>query len=343
MMQKRLISIEFATLLYMLAYLPYVVLTRMLATTADPQMGRSLTGLEILPAMMITGAVFTYAFMLVAGWGRGVHKVAIAGLRIPFATKWTFWSGVFTALILVTVPLSYTFENVSIPFMQLLMRGDLLIIAPLVDAVSGRRVRWWSWTALVLVGVAMLVNFQARGGLGLPPLAIATIILYTFGYFGRLFIMSKVSKNDDPDQLKRFFSEEKIVAFPVALIAMGAIALLSDTKQAAELAWGFTQIWGNAQLIYIAVCGAMVCATGVMSAIILLDGRENSFCVPLERSASILAGVGGSVLLAVWLGGRMPSAPEFFGAAVLIVALVILSTAPRAARRREILKEAVSE
>lgn len=342
-MQKRLISIEFATLLYVGAYLPYVVLTRMLATTPDPALGRPLTGLEILPAMMLTGGLATYAFMLFAGWARGVNKVAIAGLRIPFATKWTFWSGVFTALILVTVPLSYTFENVSIPFMQLLMRGDLLVIAPLVDAVSGRRVRWWSWTALVLVGAAMLVNFQARGGLGLPPLAIATIILYTFGYFGRLYIMSKVSKNDDAEQLKRFFSEEKIVAFPVALIAMGSIALLSDTKQAAELAWGFSGIWGNPQLVYIAVCGAMVCATGVVSAIILLDGRENSFCVPLERSASILAGIGGSILLAVWFGGKMPSNAEFFGAAVLIVALIVLSVAPRAAMRREMVKEAASE
>jgi hypothetical protein len=340
---KRLISIEFATLLYALAYLPYVVITRMLATTADPSLGRPLTGLEILPAMMITGALATYAFMLWSGWAKGVNRVRLGGVSIPFATKWTFWSGVFTALILVTVPLSYTFENVSVPFMQLLMRGDLLIIAPIVDSLFGRRVRWWSWTALLLVGVAMLVNFQARGGLGLPPIAIATILLYTFGYFGRLYIMSKVSKNDDPATLRRFFSEEKIVAFPVALIAMGAIAAIGGTEQAREMAWGFTQIWSNPQLIYIAICGAMVCLTGVFSAIILLDGRENSFCVPLERTASILAGVAGSILLALWLGGKMPSTAEFFGAGVLIVALVILSLAPRSAARREMAKGAASE
>lgn len=342
-MRKQLIGIEAATLLYAAAYLPYVVVTRMLATTPDPALGRPLTGLEILPAMMITGGIATYAFMLAFGWGRGVHRISIGGISLPFASKWTFWSGIFTALILVTVPLSYTFEKVSVPFMQLLMRGDLLIIAPLVDSLSGRRVRWWSWSALALVGVAMLVNFSARGGLNLPPLAIATIALYTLGYFGRLYIMSRVSKNDDPAMLRRFFSEEKIVAFPFALIVMGGIAAFGTGGQARELGWGFTAIWSNPQLLWIAFCGAMVCATGVLSAIILLDGRENSFCVPLERSASILAGVAGSVLLALWVGGKMPSQAEFFGAAVLIVALVILSVAPRASQRREALKEAAAE
>lgn len=40
--------------------------------------------------------------------------------------------------------MSFSFQGVSIPYVQLLMRGDILIIAPLVDIVFGRRVRWWS-------------------------------------------------------------------------------------------------------------------------------------------------------------------------------------------------------
>lgn len=342
-MPKRWISIEMAVLLYTLAYLPYVVITRMLSTSSDANVGRPLTGLEILPAMLIAGAVTTYGFMLLSGWGRGVARVKVAGISIPFATCWTFWSGVFTALVLVTVPLSYTFENVSVPFMQLLMRGDVLIIAPLVDLISGRRVRWWSWVALALVGFGMAVNFQARGGLHLPVMAIVAIVLYTIGYFGRLFIMSKIAKNDDPELLRRFFSEEKIIGFPVAIGAMALIAFTGNSPQARELAWGFTGIWTSPQLIWVAIAGLMVCFTGVTAAVILLDGRENSYCVPLERSASILAGIGGSVVLALWLGGRMPTQAEFFGAGVLIVAMFVLSLAPRAAARREALKEAAAE
>ena len=41
-------------------------------------------------------------------------------------------TGIGTALVLFTVPLSFTIEGVSIPFIQLLMRGDVLVIATFI-------------------------------------------------------------------------------------------------------------------------------------------------------------------------------------------------------------------
>jgi drug/metabolite transporter (DMT)-like permease len=275
-----------------------------------------------------------------------VAQVRLGPVKLPLATKWTAASGVCTALILVTVPLSYTFQDVSIPFMQLLMRGDILIIAPVVDLLMRRRVHWWSWAALGLVGVALVVTLSARGGLKLPPLAIATIVVYTIGYFGRLWIMSRVSKDDDPVRLRAFFSEEKIVAFPVAILMLLAVVAFGG-RQGAELSWGFVTVWTRPEMLLISLCGLMVCLTGVFSAFILLNARENSYCVPLERSASILAGIFGSVLLAVFLGGRMPSGAEFAGAGLLIVAVTLLWLGPRLAAdrasRRTGAKEAKSD
>jgi hypothetical protein len=322
-------SLELATLLYALAYLPYIVLTRMMATVPAADLGRPLTGLEILPAMLITGAMATYLFMWVAGWMRDVTRVRVFGVSIPLADRWTALSGLCTAVILFSVPLSYTFTNVSIPFIQLLMRGDLLLIAPVVDLVAGRRVRWWSWTALALVAFAMLIGFHARGSLGLPPLALFTVLVYTIAYFCRLWVMTKVAKNDDPNLLKRFFSEEKIVAFPLAILMLALLTLAGGSDQSGELRRGFIDVWTSDQIGYIAFCGAMVCLTGVFSAVILLDRRENSFCVPLERSASILAGIAGSVVLALAWAAKMPSVGEFVGAALLIVAICTLSFGPR--------------
>lgn len=341
----RRMPIELATLGYILAYLPYVVLTRHLSTSPSGVDGRTLTGLEILPGMLISGAVFSLGFIWLVGWNRHVTHVKVGPLRIPFADRWTLASGVCTALILVTVPLSYTFQNVSIPFMQLLMRGDILIIAPVVDLMSRRRVHWWSWAALAIVGFALFVTLWERGGLNLPWLAIVTIVVYTIGYFGRLWIMSKRSKDDDPEKLRRFFSEEKIVAFPVAITLLFVVSLLGG-PQGRELSWGFTQVWTHPQLAFIAATGLMVCLTGVFSGFILLDARENSYCVPLERSASILAGVFGSALLALFLGGRMPSLAEFAGAGLLILAVTLLWLGPRlrnGARARAELLEAKRE
>ena len=47
--------------------------------------------------------------------------------------------GIGTAMVLFTVPLSFTIPDVSIPFIQLLMRGDILIIAPVVLAAALQR------------------------------------------------------------------------------------------------------------------------------------------------------------------------------------------------------------
>jgi hypothetical protein len=333
-MTYRRFPIELATLGYVLAYLPYVVLTRQISTQPSAGLGRAMTGLEILPAMMVTGMVFSLGFIWLVGWSRHVTRVKVGPVRLPLARKWTALSGVCTALILVTVPLSYTFQDVSIPFMQLLMRGDILIIAPVVDLLSRRKVHWWSWAALALVAVALWITLSARGGLKLPPLAIVTIIVYTIGYFGRLWIMSKVSKDDDPEKLRGFFSEEKIVGFPAAILMLAAVLVLGGT-QGEQLRWGFTQVWATPQFPMIAACGLMVCLTGVFSGFILLDKRENSYCVPLERSASILAGIAGSVILAVFLGGKMPSNAEFMGAGLLVVAVTLLWLGPRLAAGRK--------
>ena len=185
--------IELLAFFYFLAYIPYAVLTRWFATIPYPPLGRALTGLEVLPAATIMSGVFTYLFVWLAGWAREAHHVRLGGGGWPWPTRWTTLSGIGTALLLFTVPLSFTFKGVSIPFMQLLMRGDVLIIAPAVDLMSGRRVRWYSWVALVLVAAGLAFTIRARGGLYLPPLAVLTVVLYTVGYSVRLWVMTRVA------------------------------------------------------------------------------------------------------------------------------------------------------
>jgi hypothetical protein len=132
--------------------------------------------------------------------------------------------------------------------------------------------------------------------------------------------------------MRRFFSEEKIVGFPAALLMLASVWALGG-PQSEELHRGFTQLWTSQQTLMITACGLMICLTGVFSGLILLDKRENSYCVPLERSASILAGIIGSVLLAVFLGGKMPSPAEFTGAGLLMLAISLLWVGPRLAAR----------
>jgi drug/metabolite transporter (DMT)-like permease len=330
---KRPFPLEGVILLYFLSYLPNVIVTKLVTSQVHPGLGRPLTGLETLPASLIVSLVTTYAFIWLSGWHRDAHGVIVLGRRIPVPTRYTLLSGVGTALVLFTVPLSFTFVGVSIPFIQLLMRGDILLIAPIVDLIFGRQVRWWSWTALAMVAAALVITLRARGGLDLPPLAILAVILYTIGYFVRLAVMTKVSKTGDPGSVRRYFVEEKIFALPLSVAILAALSASGFGSQSGELEYGFIGVWSDPVILPLIGIGITLTIISIFAIVILLDARENAYCVPLERAASLVAGVGASILLA-WLWGlKMPSPAELTGAAILIAAIVLLSVAPRLSRR----------
>lgn len=328
------LPLEMTLVFYMLAYIPSIILTKLTTSQTVAAFGRPLNGLETLPSTLIINMVLTLAFFWISGWHRDARSVPVGPVRVPVPTKYTFLSGIGTSLILFTVPLSFTIEGVSIPFMQLLMRGDILIIAPIIDLMFGRKVRWWSWAALVMVCVALFVVVKERGNLYLPPLAIATIVLYTLGYFMRLAVMTKVSKDGDEASVRRYFVEEKIVALPMSIIALGLLSATGIGKQAGQLANGFIHVWSDPVIWYLIGNGVLLTLISIASAVILLDKKENSYCVPLERSASLLAGViAAAVMAAIW-GLKPPTEAEYWGAGILITAIFILSLAPKFSKVR---------
>jgi hypothetical protein len=324
------------SLFYMASYVPYITITRLLATTPAAELQRPLTGMEILPASLILSAVWTYLFVWRAGWWRAAHTTHVMGLQLPRPTRWTALSGVGTALILFTVPLSFTFEGVSIPFMQLLMRGDLLLIAPLVDLLGRRKVRWYSWGALVLVALAMLVAVGERRGFQLPLLAWVTLVLYTLGYFVRLYVMTRIAKTGTSESIQMYFVEEKLVGIPLALLFLALLSGLADGKAGQQLSFGFVQVWTSSQIAAISVLSILLFVVSIFSVVILLDKRENSFCVPMERSASILAGVIGTFVLATFFGAKAPTSAELLGALLLTAAITMLSVGPIVDARRAV-------
>jgi drug/metabolite transporter (DMT)-like permease len=212
------------------------------------------------------------------------------------------------------------------------MRGDILLVAPLVDLLNRRKVRWYSWAALILTSVGLAIAVQARGNLNLPPLCWVVIGLYTLGYFGRLAVMTKTAKTGAPDELRRYFVEEQTVAAPVALILLVVLSLLDFGVSGGAVRLGFVGVWTSSALAPLAGLGVALFVISLLAVAILLDRRENTYCVPLERSASILAGIVAAFVLSLAFGQAPPKQAELIGAGLLVASIGLLTVGPRLGR-----------
>ena len=149
---------------YFACYVPYSALTKALSSgllsrhDAGQSRVRALAGHQ--PGLAARNVRLHHGHGLVEAT---LGAARSSGRSLPFPGVWTFLSGICTAGIIATTTLAYTFSGVSIVFMMLLMRGGVLVIAPLVDFASRRKVRGFSWLALALSLSALFVAFFGVG------------------------------------------------------------------------------------------------------------------------------------------------------------------------------------
>lgn len=320
---------------YFACYVPYSALTKYLTKFCEA------SGTELLPSTAIASLVGMFVFLSAMRWWKHAGRRTVLGVSVPMPGRWTFLSGLCTAAIIPTTTLAYTFDGVSIVFMMLLMRGGVLIIAPIVDAVSKRHVRWFSWVALGLSISALLAAFSSRGNYAMTAIAVVDVIVYLTAYFIRLRFMSRLAKSDDENARKRYFVEEQMTATPMLVLTLGVAALVGQSQFSRELAAGFTSFMTGGLLPTAIVVGLLSQGTGVFGGLILLDKRENTFCVPVNRASSVLAGLCASLSLALLLGERYPAVSEWIGASLILVAIVVLSVPPLLAKRRAVAPTAI--
>jgi hypothetical protein len=331
---------------YFASYIPYTMMTKVVTKGLGFGLGgHGLTGFEIQPIAVLGSFLSMYVFITAKRWWKFCTHSKIFGLSVPRPQWFTFISGVCTASQIITTTLAYTFGGISIVFAMLLMRGGVLIMAPAVDLAVRRRKRkiyWPSWVAAFLSLCAVLAAVTGKVGTTLTLAAGIDIAIYLGGYFLRLYIMSSWAKSSDAEERKRYFAEEQMVANPLLLAALFVAAWVGTSGGAtagilAELWRGFTVIPWQGLFLAVFLIGVFSYGTGLFGSLIFLDGRENTFTVPANRAASILAGVISDYALAIFYGERWPGANELVGAALIILAIAFLAYRS-VVERRELLR-----
>lgn len=312
---------------YFACYVPYSALAKALSSGIHPSVHAAVPGVALLPVTTAVSLLAMVAFLWGSGWWRYAARRRVLGLDVPVPTRWTALSGLCSAVILTTTTLAYTFEGVSIVFVMLLMRGGVLVLAPLVDAITGRHSRWFSWIGLGLSMAALLVAFAEDGGHGLTLACAVDVAAYLGAYFVRLRFMSRLAKSTDPVVTRRYFVEEHLVTSPAALAVLAVLAAWGQGELMLTLREGFLRLPGDV-VPWAVVIGVLSEGTGIFGTLVFLDHSENTFSVPVNRCASILAGVVASAALALWVGAPWPSVHELAGGGLVVLAILVLTLGP---------------
>ncbi len=355
---------------YFACYVPYTALTKAITGGLFTSLPK-LQGAMTLPMSVFASVIVMIIYLSVMKWWGYLPKKKLGGLTIRFPDTLQFFSGICAGVVVMTTTLAYTFTGVSIVFMMLLQKGGALIIAPIVDLIMGRRPKWYSWCGFLLSlcaiavpvlfvpvnkadplgGITLTKNFDMNMPLG----AWLTVFFYLLAYFVRFLFMTKRAKTTDADVTKSYFVQEQVVATPVLFIGLAVLAALGSSSNITDTAannleifdmlnYGFTQVPQiGLLLLVVLLIGTFSGGTGICGNLIYLSPGDNTFCVPVNRCSSVLAGVVATFIL--WLGfdGSTPKTADLIGAAFLVCTILLLSFGPRIDKARQAKKAAAAE
>ncbi|MDT7540194.1 MAG: hypothetical protein QOE33_98 [Acidobacteriota bacterium] len=325
---------------YYLFYTPYSGLTKALSNGIFSDIG-PVPGIVILPVSVMAIAFGILGFITAMKWWKYAGRREFFGVSIPFPRRLTFLSGICMATIMGTTTLAFSFGGVSIVLVLVLLRGGVLIIAPLVDAISKRRVRWFSWAAMTISLAAVLVILGDAAHYKLTSAVMLDVAAYLAAYFFKFRFMTSLAKSHERKATLRYFVEEQMIASPLLLLALVTVAAFGAGDVAAGLRFGFTTFLTSEAAIAALLVGLFYAGLCICTTFIFLDRRENTFCVPMHCGSSMLAGVTAASLLTLLFGSPAPSTPQLVSSGLIIVALAFLSPLHHLTLYRDKLKHAL--
>lgn len=309
---------------FYLFYTPYSGLTKALSSGLLGANG-PVKGTVLLPISAVATVIGMFGFITAMRWWKYAGRREFFGINVPFPRFLTFLSGVCMATIMGTTTLAFTFGGLSIVLVLVLLRGGTLVIAPIVDAIVGRRVRWFSWAAMFVSLTAVLVALIDAGNYKLSIAASIDITAYLVAYFFKLQFMSRLAKSDEREATLRYFVEEQMVASPLLVLALVVMAFIGYGNVMMGFRVGFTSFLGSPDAIFAVMVGLFYAALCVCTTLIFLDRRENTFCMPMHCGSSLLSGFTASYALALLLNQRVPSGAQAASAGLIVLALGFLS------------------
>lgn len=294
--------------------------------------------------------VLCIAVVLLLGWLKleSNRMVAWGRWRLPVETPYIVLSGVCTAIVIPTTTLMYTLP-ISVMVAMVIMRGSVIVISRLVDAVQirqgilHRRVvaeeNWAVVFALLAIGVQVTM-VPVAGGFDFlhsgPAMTILTA--YVIAYTIRLYAMNYFRNTRDPgvrQDNRGYFAIEQLTAS--ATLALVALLLVF----APWLGWTGTRLAEARAALFAPDLAAVL--SGIPFGIVaffsvflfMFQGHTATFTGLVNRLTSLIAGTAATLILWWAFGTRAPSVADWTSLLLILVAVGFLSAAERRRARSQ--------
>ncbi len=244
-------------------------------------------------------------------------------------------AGTFTAFVIPTTKLMYSLP-ISVMVAMILMRGGIIVLSRLVDAVlirqgvSRKWVRWEENLAVALAVTAMSLNvFYAQEGdfaflTSVPALSILGIYLVSYGlrlYWMNYFKFTR-SAAHSADK-KNYFAVEQLAAsfWIFGFVGLSLALPIPGGEGVAKAITSPHPSWFPALLAGIPFgIGAFFSAF-----LFLFEGRTATFSGLANRLASLLAGTTSTLLFWLFYGGKFPKGQDWIALALILLAVILLT------------------
>ncbi len=311
-----------------------------------------LPGMEYLVYNTAGGALIATGVVLIRKWYKieSIKRVPFMGMQVPSELLYIIPSGIFTAIIIPTTTLLYSFKGISVMVAMVIMRGAVIIIGRLVDAIQIRKGILKKKVYLeenIAMGFALLAVgtklFAGNGSGANPFTSLPVVIIFAFyivSYAFRIYIMNYYKntrpKNVKVNNNKAFFAIEQITSTTTLItFTLSTLLIAKSLGLAGERITPFTNaitnpnpIWGHWALISGMAFG-IVAFFSVF--IFMFKGRTATFAGLVNRLTSLIAGTTSTVLFALLFGGRFPSLIDWVSLLFILTAVGFMT---RAEKRR---------
>ncbi|MBI5532792.1 MAG: hypothetical protein HY898_08770 [Deltaproteobacteria bacterium] len=310
----------------------------------------AMTGMEYLVYNTAGGTLLCLVWVFVRGWYRieSNELVALIGLRIPRELLYIVPSGVCTAIVIPTTTLMYSLP-ISVMVAMVIMRGSVIVIGRLVDAVQIRqgilkkKVYLEEDLGVICAILAVSVHLvlgssDASFDFVHSPAAVAILGSYLASYAIRIYIMNYY-KNTRKAGVKldnRGFMGIEQIAASVVLTLGCVVAFFAPRWFGVQspLVTEFRSslvapkpIWPLAVLSGTAF--GIVAFFSVF--IFMFKGRTATFAGLVNRLTSLIAGTTATLVFWAACGGKAPGLQDWVSLGLIFVAVYFLT---RSEKRR---------